>query len=274
MRSNSTNVCWECGEKYPLTPRYFRRNSRAHIGFDSVCQACRAPAHLSDGVRAKMLCPAGMKFCPDCEETKPATTEYFGRNVSEADGFSRICKPCRNAYLVERNAKNPERARASRKKWADANPDYFERYNEENKEALKEKGRRYYLANRERIRANSRAWYEGNRGRALELTKERRKRNPGSVALYSRNRRALLRAAEGRHDVDEVWQMVEDQDGLCAYCEHPLFGDFHVEHMMPVVRGGRNDWTNLAIACPRCNVRKNTKTAEEWMAVLGYRIVT
>lgn len=60
--------------------------------------------------------------------------------------------------------------------------------------------------------------------------------------------------------------MYEDQCGVCAYCERELGGAYVVEHMIPLSRGGRDDWTNLAISCASCNSRKKTKTVEEFFS--------
>jgi hypothetical protein len=35
---------------------------------------------------------------------------------------------------------------------------------------------------------------------------------------------------------------------------------FHVEHVMPRSNGGRSDLSNLALACPGCNLRKSSRT--------------
>ena len=89
-----------------------------------------------------------------------------------------------------------------------------------------------------------------------------------SKMVHEERRRARELNAEGSYTPEEVWQMVDDQDGLCAYCETPLFGRYHIDHMIPLSRGGRNDWTNLAISCPECNFRKNARTAEEFVMLL------
>ena len=51
---------------------------------------------------------------------------------------------------------------------------------------------------------------------------------------------------------------------VCAYCG----GHFHeleltVEHILPVSRGGRHDWTNVVTACRSCNTRKGNRRPEE-----------
>lgn len=84
--------------------------------------------------------------------------------------------------------------------------------------------------------------------------------------------RARLDKTRGFYTFNEIWQMYEDQQGLCAYCETPLFGTYHIDHMLPLSRGGRNDWVNLAITCPPCNMQKHDKTAEEFMEVLNGRV--
>jgi hypothetical protein len=34
---------------------------------------------------------------------------------------------------------------------------------------------------------------------------------------------------------------------------------FHIEHIIPVCRGGRSDLGNLALACPGCNLHKGSR---------------
>jgi 5-methylcytosine-specific restriction endonuclease McrA len=61
-------------------------------------------------------------------------------------------------------------------------------------------------------------------------------------------------------------RMLEAQGHSCYYCDVPLFGVYHVDHMTPISRGGSNWPENLCIACPTCNISKGAKTAEEFMA--------
>ena len=48
----------------------------------------------------------------------------------------------------------------------------------------------------------------------------------------------------------------------CVYCKAP--GELHIDHIVPVARGGSNEIQNLTLACPTCNMRKHTSTAEEF----------
>lgn len=63
-----------------------------------------------------------------------------------------------------------------------------------------------------------------------------------------------------RHLLDKL---VAFWGSACAYCGAEA-GALHIEHIVPVVRGGSDDLTNLTLACQSCNSRKRTKTAAEF----------
>ena len=52
---------------------------------------------------------------------------------------------------------------------------------------------------------------------------------------------------------------------MCAYCGKQGEKGLHLtkDHIIPLSRGGQNDWNNCTTACSRCNHRKNDKTPEE-----------
>lgn len=57
------------------------------------------------------------------------------------------------------------------------------------------------------------------------------------------------------------------QNGKCLYCGCSIREKYHMDHMVPLSRGGLHCWTNVCLACPTCNLSKNDKTAEEFMYV-------
>ncbi len=68
------------------------------------------------------------------------------------------------------------------------------------------------------------------------------------------------------------------QSWRCAYCgsgmrkkpdpKHPGSAAT-VDHILPISRGGRNQWSNLCAACERCNAAKGAMTGEEFRAALA-----
>jgi hypothetical protein len=58
---------------------------------------------------------------------------------------------------------------------------------------------------------------------------------------------------------------------VCAYCgAHCSESDLTVEHIIPVSRGGRHEWTNVVTACRSCNTRKGNRRPEEARMPLLY----
>lgn len=61
-----------------------------------------------------------------------------------------------------------------------------------------------------------------------------------------------------------VRREVVDRDGdRCVYCG-ATEGPFHLDHVLPVSRGGRSQADNLVVACVPCNLSKGARTPEEW----------
>jgi hypothetical protein len=58
----------------------------------------------------------------------------------------------------------------------------------------------------------------------------------------------------------EIQRLVmERAESRCEYCRmhQSLQGaTFHIEHLRPIARGGMDDFENLALACPGCNLCK------------------
>lgn len=101
--------------------------------------------------------------------------------------------------------------------------------------------------------------------------------------------------------MNDTWaervRAVEVRSGRrCEYCRmhQALQGaTFHVEHIIPTIAGGSDELSNLAWACPSCNLKKsNRRTAldpeteqtvplfnprtdrwEDHFVLLGYRVV-
>lgn len=60
--------------------------------------------------------------------------------------------------------------------------------------------------------------------------------------------------------IKEVMKYFENR---CGYCGVKL-KDYHIEHVIPLSRGGSHTKSNIIVSCPSCNYDKNTKRLEEW----------
>lgn len=91
---------------------------------------------------------------------------------------------------------------------------------------------------------------------------EWRRKSKESHAATERNRRARKKNAGGSHTSSEIKWLYDLQHGRCVYCGVCLGEKYHVDHIVPISKGGRNDLANLQILCQRCNDRKSNKMPE------------
>ncbi|GAB3739945.1 hypothetical protein GCM10028794_24100 [Silanimonas algicola] len=89
--------------------------------------------------------------------------------------------------------------------------------------------------------------------------------NPDQVADRRAERQARTVAAGPKASAAELAGLRQRQKDQCAYCLAPLFLGGHVDHMVPLARGGTNDASNLVYACEQCNTEKHAKTAREYL---------
>ncbi len=62
-------------------------------------------------------------------------------------------------------------------------------------------------------------------------------------------------------------ELMRRQNNTCVYCGHRRTArTLEIDHIIPVVRGGSNDQSNLQVICSPCNQRKGLQTDEEFRA--------
>lgn len=140
-----------------------------------------------------------------------------------------------------------------------------------NLERDKAQAKAHYAANKEKRRASIRAWQRAQpTGYNAETVRRWRKNNPEKT-------RAIARVKEKRRRARKLGQFVENVDhrvvlersaALCGICGDPVDpADFHVDHIIPLSRGGEDSYANCHAAHPECNVAKGAKLPEEFSRV-------
>ena len=213
--------------------------------------------------------------CTRCGKVMPRTEEYFRKQSSAKSGLAADCKACNRERVREWRAAHPEKLRASQK-----------RYSAENRFVLRERCRADHAKNRDKrlsarkarypalrdaTLAAHRKWYAANKDVAKAIVREWRNANPEICRQYHRNRKALVRGADGTHTAADIARLFAQQEGRCFYCSDALAKGFHVDHMTPVSRGGSNAPDNLCCACQFCNLSKHDSTAAEFLVKMERR---
>jgi 5-methylcytosine-specific restriction endonuclease McrA len=192
------------------------------------------------------------KTCSKCKQSKPATTEYFGRYRKSPSGLAYQCKECTRADGREWRAKNPNCMR----QWNAAHPDYMRRYYkgiaEDRRDSYRQRSRQRYAENEE------------HRKRRSEYLRQWQLANREAKISQVRNYKARKRNASGVHTATDIQRLIRIQKGECYYCGCTVGDTYHVDHVVPLSRGGSNGPENLVIACKACNLSKGNKLIHEW----------
>jgi 5-methylcytosine-specific restriction endonuclease McrA len=115
----------------------------------------------------------------------------------------------------------------------------------------------------EKGRAKDEEYRQSEAGRAVQA---RWSAKPEAKALHAaryRKRRAIKLSAPGSHTADDVAALFKQQEATCL-CGADLNLGYHIDHIMPLARGGSDGPENLQLLCPPCNVSKGPKTMLEW----------
>jgi 5-methylcytosine-specific restriction endonuclease McrA len=220
--------------------------------------------------------------------------EIITRAQAAAQGLKRYFTgvPCARGHVVERSVSNltclqcaadarrqkydPDKNRANGRRWREANREKVAA----NKRVYagtpqrKAYAAEWYAANRDRIAEKRRAEAGKYREQNIASAKAWAKANPDKAREYSRmnrrNRRARAKDAGGTHTSADLASILHAQGNRCAYCRCALSKvEKHVDHIVPLARGGSNGRENLQYLCRPCNQSKSARDPIEYAQSIG-----
>jgi 5-methylcytosine-specific restriction endonuclease McrA len=122
---------------------------------------------------------------------------------------------------------------------------YAGAYREANREAINERQRRYNSTQ--------------DRSVVNEYLRRRYQTNPEPRLMSSARRRASVKGVQSAHySRSDIFAAYGHK---CAYCDAPAE---HLDHVVPLSRGGADAAHNLLPACAPCNLAKGAKTLADW----------
>lgn len=131
---------------------------------------------------------------------------------------------------------------AAAKAWREANPEWHRRLMRE--WAKTPKGRARSAARAQAARDAGKDW---------------KRANPEAWRRMKSNHEAKRRAAKQTTEVEPIDRMAvyERDQGRCGICGDPVdVRAFHLDHVIPLCKGGPHTYANVQVAHPLCNIRK------------------
>jgi 5-methylcytosine-specific restriction endonuclease McrA len=177
--------------------------------------------------------PGGYKKCGGCKKIQKFY--LFNINNSVLNKCTGNCKECQKKAAVasyERNKKKRD----------------YKKYYQENKERKQEHGRKYYAENKEKILATQKKYHVSSAGKKV-MQKAHFKRRKAIA-----NNKGILYKREWVIDRDKN----EQDKPVCYLCGEVIEfeRDIQLDHVIPIVLGGSDCFTNIACSHGLCNLRR------------------
>lgn len=175
--------------------------------------------------------------CAGCELEKDESEFYVDNNRKR--GFTYYCKKCIYKFQVN--------------------------YRKDNLDKIKIWKTNSRIKNSEKILEHYRSFREANRERLREQYKQYYKNNLEKFRVRGHNRYAIKKSG----DVTILTTLfLEDllyqQNNKCFYCKNEL-NKYHIEHLIPLARGGEHKEYNIVLSCPTCNLAKRDKMPDMFL---------
>jgi len=139
--------------------------------------------------------------------------------------------------------------------------------------AIRERDREYYAAHRDAQLKRSREYHATHREARREYTRKYAAAHPEGVRESVRKYRAAHPEVQLAHNakrralklgafVESVSRAIvyKRDGGRCHLCGKKARKDnWHLDHIMPLSKGGEHSYRNVAVACPGCNLHKHKR---------------
>jgi 5-methylcytosine-specific restriction endonuclease McrA len=176
-----------------------------------------------------------MKVCKACGESK-AFTE-FGKEPRVADGLQARCRLCKNKSGKIWASQNKDKLNLMQNNYRKANPEKMAIYQQRYKATKREYTKQWYQENKEKYRG------------------------------YVRARRAKIR--ENDFVKYSEWEVIAEYGSKCHLCNMEIDmlasratgssgweESLHIDHVMPISKGGADSLENVRPAHGLCNLMK------------------
>ena len=260
-----TKVCTKCKQELPATREYFHAMKGGGFGLRPSCKECRkAPTKAYRQDHQKEIKAYKKTYCQvHKEKLKKESNIYYQAHKKEirtrVRNYYQSHREDIKTYYITYNQIHYEEHKAYCKT-------YYQNHKEQqiaqdkarrlaNPEKYRARGRIYAKtfreAHREEINAKKRKYYQDHREQCL---------------LVMHRRRAIKQKATVSGFNEKAWLESQAQPYHCYLCGKIIRKNqkLHIDHRIPVSRGGAHATWNLGLTHAKCNLEKSSKTPFEY----------
>lgn len=217
-----------------------------------------------------------LKTCSVCSKELPATNEHFHWKKKAKQTLEARCKDCTKEYHRSYTKKNAEYIKNRNKEYRQKKYEEIQKkrklYRIKNKDKIKERSRIYREKYPQELKERKAKHYKNNKEYYKKRHKEYYENNyekiVASVRRNGAKRRALI--MKNGHEPYTEKQVIEKYGTVCHLCNVEI--DFsaprytgkpgwqnglHIDHVIPISRGGPDILENVRPSHGLCNLSKN-----------------
>ncbi len=254
------------------------------------CTKCKIIKDLSEFYKWKAIKDGYRNHCKHCMFI--ASKKYRDENKETI---------AKNKKEYEKN--NKDKSKINQKRYRDKNKDIITKKRIDNKENINLKNREYYKNhkveikeyrenNKYKISISKKKYIVNNKDKISKQRKEYRKKNIEKIKDYaryygqslngkisqtnSRNKRRYLIKLSSDGTIPnkvqypltvELKELLEIQDYKCYICKSDITKKKHLDHHIPLSKGGTHSINNVVWLCPLCNLTKHSKMPDTLLII-------